>query len=353
MGATDTITLNRILTTAASWHASDLHFVIGSQPVVRVDGRLTALEEEQVVTAEFLQAVIGVILTEDQRTQLAANKEMIVANSLNTQLRFKARVFYQRGSPSVSIHFVSSTLRRLAELGLPPAVQHFPQLTKGLILITGPYGSGRTTTLNAIINEINQTRNANIVTVEQPIEYLFANNKSLIEQREVGRDALSFEQAIRAASREDVDVIVVAEAEGREVVSALLDAAESSRLVVSTMNTDSVIATIEKILNSFAADDVPKARVQLSNVLAGIVSQQLLPKTGGGEVLVAEVIVPTPAVRAVVRDGSLAQLRNVLQTAGDAGTLSFDKSLASLVQQGIISQEDAVSHAQDPSTITG
>lgn len=351
MGATDTITFNRIITQAASWHASDLHFIIGSPPTLRVDGKLVTMEDEQIVSPEFMEAIMAILLTEEQRAKLVEQKELVLAYSLNPQVRFKVTTWFQRGSLTVSLHFISSVIKRLSELGLPPVVEQFVGQTKGLILITGPYGSGRTTTMNAIINAVNATRTANIVTIEQPIEYLFVNNKSTIEQREVGRDALSAEQAITTASREDVDVIVVSEANGRDVLAAMLDAAESSRLVISTMNTDSVLATIEKILNSFPADEVPKVRTQLSNVLAGIVSQRLLPRIGGGQVVVAEVMIPTPPIRAVIRDGAIYQLQNVLQTSREGGLQSLDRSLSDLVKQGTIAVDDALQHAQDQNAV--
>lgn len=351
MGATDTITFNRVLTTAAGWHASDLHFVVGNQPTVRIDGKLKILEDEQIVTPEFIEVIAKTVLTDVQRQQLLAQKEITTAFSLNPQARFKITAIYQRGSLAISLHVISTTVRRMEDLHLPPVVTTFAQLTKGLVLVTGPYGSGKTSTLNTIVNAINETRAATIVTIEQPIEYLFVNNKSLIEQREIGRDALTTEQAVIAASREDIDVIVVSEVTSPSVFSACLDAAEASRLVLTTMNTNSVLNTIEKILNSFPPAEVGKIRTQLASVLAGVVSQRLLPKVGGGQVAVAEVMVPTPPIRAVIRDGALFQLGNVLQTSRDAGLVSLDRSLAELAATGVISNEDALQNALDPSAV--
>lgn len=351
MGTTDTITLNRILSTAASWRASDLHFIIGNAPILRVDGKLVTLEDEQPISPDFMDDIVAILLTDEQRATLATNKEIAVAYSFNPQIRFKVSAYYQRGALAVTLHFIGTTVKRVAELGLPEAANQLAKMTHGLVLVTGPYGSGRTTTMNAMINDINQERSVNIVTIEQPIEHLFINNKSIIEQREIGRDALSVAQALTTASREDVDVIVVSEASGYEVINGMLDAAESSRLVISTMNTDSVLSTIEKIINAFPSNDVQKARVQLSNVLAGIISQRLLPKIGGGLVAVAEVMIPTQPIRAVIRDGALFQLQNVLQTARDSGMISMDQSLAALVRDGTILIEDALAHAKDPSYV--
>ncbi len=351
MGATDSITFNRILTTAAGWHASDVHFVVGNQPTVRIDGKLKLLEDEQILTPEFIEVVAKTVLTDVQRQQLTAQKEITTAFSLNPQARFKVTAVFQRGSLAISLHSISTAVRRLEELNLPPVVSGFAQLTKGLILVTGPYGSGKTTTLNAIVNAINENRAATIVTIEQPIEYLFVNNKSLIEQREIGRDALSTEQAVIAASREDIDVIVVSDVTSPSVFSACLDAAEASRLVLTTMNTNSVLGTIEKILNSFPSGEAGKIRTQLASVLAGIVSQRLLPRVGGGQVAVTEVMVPTPPIRAVIRDGALFQLGNVLQTSRDAGLVSLDRSLGELVSTGVITLEDGLQNALDPTVV--
>lgn len=351
MGTTDTITLNRALTTAAGLQASDLHFVVGSQPAMRVEGKLVTMDDEEIVTPDFIESVVAIILNDEQRQKLTENKEVVTAFSLNSQLRFKATVLFQRGSLAVTLHFISTATKSLTELGLPAAVEKFSTLTKGLVLVTGPYGSGRTTTLNALINDINKNRAANIITIEQPIEYLFVNNKSLIEQREVGRDALSYEQAIVAASKEDVDVVVVAEANGAGVISAMLEAAEASRLVISTMNTDSVLATIEKIMNSFPADDLPKVRSQLASVLSGIISQRLIPRVGGGQVVVADIMVPSGPARSVIRDGAMFQLANVLQTSREAGVPSLDQSLALLVKSGTITLEDAMQNSADPNAL--
>lgn len=348
MGTTDSITLNRILTTAAGWHASDVHFVVGNQPTVRIDGKLQVLPDEQIVTPDFIAAVVKTVLTEPQQQQLVAQKEVMTAFSLNPQARFKVTAIYQRGSIAISLHGIPTAVPRLEELNLPSAVIGIPKLTKGLVLVTGPYGSGKTTTLNAIVNAINETRATTIVTIENPIEYLFINNKSLIEQREIGRDAMSPEQAIIAASREDIDVIVVSEVSNPSVIAACLDAAEAGRLVLTTMSIDSVVGTIDKILNSFPASDVGKIRTQLAGVLAGIVSQRLLPRIGGGQVAVADVMIPSGPVRAVIRDGALFQLANVLQTSREGGGKSLDRMLAELVNSGTISMEDAMRNAIDP-----
>lgn len=341
------IILQRILTTAAEYRASDLHLTVGNPPILRVDGKLVALEQEQVVTPDFMDAVAETILTPDQRTELEKDREIVVAFALEDRIRFKVSMFHQRGFLAASLRLITNELKSLKDLGLPPAVQQFAQLTKGLILVTGPFGSGRTATMAALVNEINRTRTAHIVTIEKPIEHLYVNNMSFIEQREVGRDTKSITQALETASREDVDVIVVSEMEEPEVIEAVLTAAESSRLVISTMNTDSILKTIEMIATNAPSEYEVKIRTQLAGTLSGIVSQRLLPKVGGGRVLVAEVMVPNAAIRAVIRDGALYQLANLLTTSREEGTISLDRSLAQLVKSGDILLDDALMHASD------
>ncbi len=351
MGATDSIALNRILTQAAGFRASDLHLVIGAQPTVRLDGKLVTLDSEPIVTADFQTAAVATLLNEEQRERLTKDKELVTAVTINAQLRFKLTAFYQRGNISLSMHFISAGIKKMSDLGLPDVISSFAELTKGLVLVTGPYGSGKSSTLTALVNEINNTRSANVVTIESPIEYLYVNNKSIIEQREIGRDALSFEQAITAATKEDVDVIVISDADAPGVMKAMLAAADAGRLVLSTMSAESPVATIDTILNSVPVTEMPKIRTQLSANLAGIISQRLVPRVGGGLVLVADILIPTPPVRSIIRDGALVQLMNAMQSARAPGVASYDRQLAQLAKQGTISPEDAIVHAQDPGLI--
>ena len=351
MPATDSIVIQRILTSAAQYRASDLHLTVGNPPVLRVDGKLAALEQEQVITPQFMAAVAEMFLTPEQRQELEREREIVTAFMLENRIRFKVSMFYQRGFLAASLRLISSEIKPLSELGLPKIVESFAGLVKGLVLVTGPFGSGRTQTVAALLNEINKTRTANIITIEKPIEHLYLNDRSFIEQREIGRDTKSFQQALETASREDVDVIVVSEMEEPGVVQAVLNAAESSRLVISTMNTDSVLKTVEKIINSAPPELESKVKSQLAGTLQGIVSQRLLPRSGGGRILVAEVMVPTAPIRTVLRDGALYQLQNMLQTSREGGTISLDRSLAELVKTGEITQEDALAYAVDPNSL--
>ncbi|MBI4092872.1 MAG: PilT/PilU family type 4a pilus ATPase [Candidatus Kerfeldbacteria bacterium] len=351
MSTSESIIIQRILTTAAEYRASDLHLTTGNPPILRVDGKLVILEQEQMVTPDFMDVVKEMFLTPEQQAVLKQDREITVAYTLENRIRFKVSMFFQRGYLAASLRLISNEIKPLRELGLPPIVQEFTKLTKGLLLITGPFGSGRTATVAAVVNEINKTRSAHVITIEKPIEHVYVNDRSFIEQREVGRDTKSFEQALETAIREDVDVIVVSEMVEPPVIQAVLTAAESSRLVISTMNTDSVMKTVESIINSAPADLEVKTRQQLAGTLQGIVSQRLLPRVGGGRILVAEVMAPSPPIRAVIRDGALFQLQNILQTSRESGTISLDRSLAELVKTGEILVDDALVYAVDPNNL--
>lgn len=344
---TETIVINRVLTSAAEYKASDCHLSPGNPPILRVDGKLVPLEGEALITPDFLARLTEALLTEAQRKELEEHKELVITTSWANKARYKVSLYHQRGSLSASLRFIPPKIKSFSELGLPSIVQEFAQLERGLVLITGPFGSGRTNTAAALLNEMNQSRAEHIVTVEKPIEFLFVNNRSVVEQREVGKDTLSFQQALETASREDVDVIYVSEMESPEVIEAVLNAAESSRLVISTMGTDSVVRAIEKIVTSFPPTQEQRVRVQLAATLQGIVSQRLLPRVGGGRIAVAEVLVPTAPIRAVIRDGALYQLTNILQTSREAGMISLDRSLSELVKTGEILIDDALAHALD------
>ncbi|MFH0853739.1 MAG: PilT/PilU family type 4a pilus ATPase [bacterium] len=347
MPSADSITIQKILATAAEYGASDIHLIPGNPPILRVDGKLAPLESEAMITPDVMEALEELMLNPDQQNELAKNKELITATSLENHSRFKVSFFYQKGLLSASLRMIPLQLRNLKELGLPAIVEKFADLSKGLVLITGPFGSGRTATLAALISEINRRRAVHIITIEQPIEHIFVNEKSIIEQREVGRDTNSYEQALTTASREDVDVIMVSEMDSAAVVRSIMTVTETNRLVLSTMNTDSVMKTIEKIIDSYPVEEEEQVRRSIAENLQGIVSQRLLPRVGGGRIIVAEIMIPNDAVRSVIREGQIFQLNSILQTSREEGMISLDRYLAELVRTGEILMDDAMVHAVD------
>lgn len=341
------IVLDKILSTGAEYKASDFHLSVGNPPILRVDGKLVPLVNEPVVTPDFMKSIVDSILDESQKKTLNEQKEIVLAYTMPNKSRFKISLFFQKGYLAASLRLINQKIKSIKELGLPGIIEEFTRLEKGLVIVTGPFGSGRTSTLAALINEINRTRAEHIITIEKPIEYVYTNNKSIIEQREVGKDTNSFSQALNTASHEDVDVIYVSEMETAEVAEAALNAAESSRLVITAMNTDSVLRTIEKIIAFFPEEREEQARIQLAGVIAGIVSQRLLPRVGGGRIAVAEIMIPNEAVRAVIREGAVYQINNILQTSREEGMIPLDHSLAELVKTGEILMDEALANAHD------
>lgn len=345
------ININRILTAVAEYNASDLHLSVGNPPMVRVDNELIPQRDEQVVTPDFMEKFAQFFLDEEKKKELIEKKEVFFSYNFQNRIRFKVNFFYQDGYISASLRFIPQNVRSREELGLPKSTERFAGLNKGLVIVAGPFNSGRTSTMAAFINEINNSRAKHILTIERPTEYIFIDNKSIVEQREVGRDAISFSRALRSAMRTDVDVVMVSELADQETIHAVLDLAEAGRLVFGCMDTESTVKTIEKITDTFGADEQKKVRTQLSQVLEGIIVQRLLPRVGGGRILVTEILIPTQAVRSVIREGNIYQLTNILQTSRQEGMLSLDRSLAELVKTGEILLEDAQEYALDKNQV--
>ncbi|PIY97012.1 MAG: type IV pili twitching motility protein PilT [Candidatus Kerfeldbacteria bacterium CG_4_10_14_0_8_um_filter_42_10] len=345
------IEINRILTAVAEYNASDLHLSVGNAPTVRVDGELVALREEKVITPDFMKKLSLFFLDEKQREILNKEREIVFSYNFQGRIRFKVDLFYQEGYLSASLRLIPSTIKNLKELGLPLIVEKFHQIKKGLVIVCGPFASGRSFTITALINEVNNHRKEHILTVEKPIEFVFNDNQSIIEQREVGRDTNSFEQALKAAFRGDIDVIMIGEMKSKEVIKNALDLAEGGRLVYSAMETDSSIKTIERIINSFESEEKNQVRVQLAEVLEGIIVQRLVPRVGGGRILVTEILVPNPATRSIIREGNIYQINNVLQTSRGEGMVSLDRALAELVKTGEIMLENAIQYAVDENNL--
>ncbi len=338
-------TLNRILVTAVKQQASDLHLVMGKQPVMRVDGKLVSLETEEVLTADWLKQLAAELLNDEQKAALNQNKEATFIYELENQFRFKVNVFFQRGYLSISWRLIPAKVKTLAELGLPSAVNQFVRLKRGLVIVAGPFGSGRTATIAALLEEINKTRAEHIITIERPIEFLFANKKSIIEQREVGQDTKSFLAALEDSQEEDVDVLMVEEMDEPAVLASVLDLANAGALIFGAMNTDSVGQTLEKMIFSFQSFERERIKNLLANALAGIIAQRLLPKVGGGMVLAAEVLISNLAVKSLIREDKIKQLKSVLQTSGGEGMITLERSLAELAKQGLIARETALAYA--------
>ncbi|MDX6698268.1 MAG: twitching motility protein PilT [Solirubrobacteraceae bacterium] len=328
--------------------ASDLHITAGAPPTVRVRGRLIPLDFPVLTPADTREIVYS-ILSNDQRQRLETDWQVDLAYAIPNRARFRVNAYFQRGAIGAALRQIPAQISGIDELGLPPVVHELTRKPRGFVLCTGPTGSGKSTTLAAMINEINETREEHIMTVEDPIEFLHQHKKCLVNQRELGSDATSFSAALRGALRQDPDVILVGEMRDLETISTALTAAETGHLVFATLHTQDTPQTIDRIIDVFPPHQQHQVRVQLSVALQGIVTQTLLPTAdGSGRVLAAEVLVPTPAIRNLIREGKTHQIYSVLQTSASAGMQTMDSSLVELVRAGKITRQLAESRSNEP-----
>ena len=348
MEASTSLIISRILTTAAKRRASNIHLTVNSYPALRIDEELVELNEEQVITNDFIKTLADDWLDEKQKKELEEKKEIIFVKEIAKQLRIKVSLFFQKGFLSALLRLIPPQIPPLINLGLPKSVYALTEKKSGLIIVSGPFGSGRSTTVASIIEEINKSRKENIVTIDRPIEYLFSNKASLVEQREVGKDVNSFTDALRYAQQNDIDVIALGVSEEKELVPLVLEFANSGRLAILTMETNSVTQTVEEILASFQPSEQQRAQLLLSEGLLAIITQRVVPKIGGGSILAAEVLIVTEAVRSLIREGRTKQINTILQSSRADGMLSLDQSLAELVNAGEVLIDLAIEYANDP-----
>jgi len=329
--------------------ASDLHITAGAHPTIRVRGRLTPLEAYPKLSGADTREIVYSILTGDQRQRLETHWQLDFAYSIPGHARFRVNAYFQRGALGAAFRLIPFGLSSIEELGLPPVVHEFTRRPRGFVLVTGPTGSGKSTTLAAMIDAINRTREEHIMTIEDPIEFLHGHKKCIVNQRELGADAKSFGEALKAALRQDPDVILVGEMRDLETISTALTAAETGHLVFATLHTQDTAQTIDRVIDVFPAHQQGQVRVQMSVALQGILTQQLLPTAdGSGRVVATEVLVPTPAVRNLIREGKTHQIYSVLQTSSASGMQTMDASLATLVRSGVIPQSLAESRSTTP-----
>jgi twitching motility protein PilT len=329
--------------------ASDLHLTAGSPPMVRTRGRLTPLEGFPILTPADTREVVYSILSNDQRQRLETNWQLDFAYAIPGRARFRVNAYFQRAALSAAFRLIPFELTPLEELGLPPAVTEFAKRPRGIVLVTGPTGSGKSTTLASIVDLINETREEHILTIEDPIEFLHNHKRCIVNQREIGSDAPTFAAGLKAALRQDPDVILVGEMRDVETIGTAITAAETGHLVFATLHTQDTPQTIDRIIDVFPSDQQAQIRVQLAVALQGIVTQQLLPTAdGAGRCVAAEVMVPTAAVRNLIREGKTHQLYSVLQTGGAQGMQTMDAALVGLVRSGKITRQLAESRSTTP-----
>jgi twitching motility protein PilT len=332
---------------AARKEASDIHLIVGFPPMLRVAGVLVPVEGSSVLTTKDSEQLIASTLSPEQRDIFATNKE--IDYSLATSVgRFRVNAYYQKNTVAAAFRLIPEKIKTLESLGLPDICSEFVKLRQGFILVTGPTGHGKSTSLASMINLINENKGDHIVTIEDPVEYVYPVAKSLVSQREMHGDTHSWNVALRSVLREDPDVVLVGEMRDFETIQAALTIAETGHLVFATLHTNSAAQTIDRIVDVFPENQQVQVRLQLSNVLEGILSLRLVPALSGGRVPVAEVLTATPAVRSLIRDGKTHQIDNIIQTSAEFGMFTLEASLAQAVKAGKISVDVATSFALRP-----
>lgn len=321
--------------------ASDLHLAVDRRPTVRVDSDLIPLEKYPVLDADGVRALVQEFTTEEQRQGLEEDRDVDFAYTYKEEARFRVNIFYQQGALAAALRLLPAKIQTLQELNLPPVLHEFGRLKQGFVLIVGPAGHGKSTAMAAIVDEINHSRRNHIVTIEDPVEYLFEQDNCIIAQREVGHDTTGFARALRAALRQDPDVVVVGEMRDSETTATALTASETGHLVFATVHTNDAAQTIDRIIDSFPPAQQQQVRIQLAGSLQGIISLRLIPRVEGGRIPATEVLIVDTAVRNLIRENKTHQIGLVVETNADAGMISLNRSLASLVQRGEISLENA------------
>ncbi|HEY3208770.1 MAG TPA: type IV pilus twitching motility protein PilT [Actinomycetota bacterium] len=348
-GESPVVPVQELLGHALALDASDLHITVGAKPTVRVHGDLRALDQYEILEPDQVRRMIYAVLTQRQRERLEQELELDLSYSLPGKARFRVNVYFQRDALGAAFRFIPFNIRSLEELGMPAQVADFARLPRGLVVVTGPTGSGKSTSLAALIDIVNSERDVHIMTIEDPIEYLHRHKRALVNQREVGADTHSFASALKHVLRQDPDVILVGEMRDLETISTAITAAETGHLVFATLHTQDAPQTIDRIIDAFPPHAQQQIRVQLSTTLQGVVTQQLLQTWDGrSRTVAAEVLVATPAVRNLIRESKVHQIYSAMQAGARYGMRTMDQALAYLVVNGKITMELAKQRCHDP-----
>ena len=342
---------SQILSKVVELDASDLHLVVGSKPTVRIKRELSPLQGYSEVKIEDVNAFLSQVLEKEQMDLLEVSKELDFSIALGSKARFRVNAFYQKGYPSVSLRYIPSKIPSLEELNLPEIVGQFSELRQGLVLVVGPAGHGKSTTIASIIDRINQNRAEHIVTLEDPIEYVFTNKKSLIEQRELYVDTASWDNALKSVLRQDPNVVFIGEMRDQETISAALRIAETGHLVFATLHTNSASQTVERIIHAYPEDRHALIKSQVSSILEAVVSLRLIPTNDGHVHPATEILIGTSAVRNLIREGKFEQIDNVIHTSSNVGMVSLERSLAELIKAGIVSPDTALKYTVNPDQV--
>jgi len=335
------IKINGFLQMVAQQGGSDLHLSVGRPPIIRIDGKLYPINGEGKMTAEAVEESAKAVLNDEQWERLKRERQIDFSIDLGEKARFRSNLYFQKGNIGAAFRMIPTKIKTLEELNLPPALYEFTKPSQGFVLVTGPCGHGKSTTLAALIDYINRSRQDHIITIEDPIEYLFDPDMCIIDQREILQDALNFPSALRAVFREDAGVVMVGEMRDVETISTAITAAETGHLIFATLHTNDAAQTVDRIVDVFPAHQQNQIRMQLAQSLLGIVSQRLVNRIGGGRVPAVEILINNNATANLIREGKSHQINLVIETSKEQGMVSINHSLSDLVKQGIIALEEA------------
>lgn len=343
--------LKELLETALTQRASDLHISMGHPPVLRIAGRLVTLVRRKKNSPADTKGFAFALMTEDQQQRFLREKGVDFSYNFENKARFRVNIFYQRTYVSCALRYIPTKIPTIEELNLPPILHEFIRPTQGFVLTTGPSSQGKSTTLAALVDEINHTRAAHIITVEDPIEYVFEDDRSIIDQRELYRDTLSFPKALRSTFRQDPDIIMVGEMRDPETISTAITAAETGHLVLATLHTNSAAQTIHRIVDTFPGAQQGQIRAQLSGSLLGVVSQRLVPRIKGGLIPACEIMLNTPAIANLIRENKVHEIPLVIETSAEIGMISLNRYLANLVRAKEVAFDIAQNYSLNPAEL--
>ncbi len=343
--------LDNLLVITAKQNASDLHLAVGRRPTIRVDSVLIPITDEPILTKEDAEGLVFALLSEEQKTSFLDRKQVDFSHNYEDKARFRVNAYFQRGFVAAALRLIPAQIKTVEELNLPPILHDFTKLNQGFVLVVGPAGHGKSTTLAALLDEINHKRNDHIITIEDPIEYIFSQDRCIISQREVGADTISFNSALRAVLRQDPDVIMIGEMRDAETIATAMTAAETGHLVFSTLHTNSASQTVDRVIDSFPPNQQGQIVSQLASTLVAIVSERLIPKVGGGRIPSMEIMIVNPAIRNLIRERKIYQIDLVIETSVQEGMMSLNRSLVNLIKKKEISLEQAESYSLNPAEL--
>jgi twitching motility protein PilT len=349
-----TYSIDDLLEQMVARGASDLHLTVGSKPAIRVNGRIERLDEIEVLAPEDTQQLLYQILSSEQQKNFEIKRQLDFAHGVPGLARFRVNVYFQRGSLGGAFRLIPEAIKTLEELGLPASLHELAEKPRGLVLVTGPTGSGKSTTLASLIDEVNRTRSDHILTIEDPVEFVHRHKKCIVNQREIGFDAPSFAEGLRAALRQDPDVILVGEMRDLETIATALTAAETGHLVLGTLHTQSASSTVDRIIDVFPPAQQEQVRIQIAGALQGIVTQALLPTADGTtRVPALEILLPDDATRNLIRQGKVEQIYTIMQTGTQRGMQTMEQSLTELTLRGVVSLETSLARSSRPDQLLG